>query len=775
MKRFFALLLALLMLLSLAACGQSDDASQPTDPPEPSTEPKPTAAEAYTEAAQKIQAMTNAWLTIDLEKQTSVGNQSFSEVQELSMKMNGIGTEAFAADLSGIIEFGTEDTVVISEVFQSGTVYGDLDGYLYTAQVSAGDFIARYVPAVLLDASLYSTVEFVDETTISFSGASALEGWLAGEDCELIGAVGTATMDGSGALASTTYDVTYSCGSTVVTQIVTVEVADYTAQVEVPADVSGYTQLNHPDIPMLMQRSFGNLMQSRSVSSSINETIVSAGVEAVYAIQTTLDLYGQGMDMKAQADYTHQMTDLYGNSLWTTTVGEHYSDGEYIYTYDGESETYPVDSEATAEDLRLGFVNLLGDNAPLLSGLQSVTLTEVPGGYVLDYTFTEEFGEDLKSYASGMILSDPGYLDSLADGYTVQQSEGYMGIDAATCLPTAYSITYTGAHSIGGYEYVLSLQTSQTIDGASLNAYTAVTGEPLPATEQTESPKPLFYHVTGPDGEEMWLLGTIHVGDQRTSDLPREIYEAFAASDALAVEFDINAFTEQMETDPELAQTLASYFMYLDGSTVSSHIADAEVYEAAKQMLKFTGEYSATAEMMKPSLWSQSIENFYLRLGYKLTSDFGVDMQLLNLAQEQGKTILNVESGTQQLQMFAGYSDALQEYLLASSLSYTPAEYYTSVHELFELWCAGDEEALTEMLAPQDTSGMTDEERKLYEEYTKAMEWDRNAQMLEVAKGYLTGGDTVFYAVGLAHLLAEDGLVNTLRAAGYTVELVSYE
>ena len=52
------------------------------------------------------------------------------------------------------------------------------------------------------------------------------------------------------------------------------------------------------------------------------------------------------------------------------------------------------------------------------------------------------------------------------------------------------------------------------------------------------------------------------------------------------------------------------------------------------------------------------------------------------------------------------------------------------------------------------------------------MSTDRNAAMLEVAKGYLSGDKTVFYAVGLAHLLAEDGLVNTLRAAGYTVELI---
>ena len=65
---------------------------------------------------------------------------------------------------------------------------------------------------------------------------------------------------------------------------------------------------------------------------------------------------------------------------------------------------------------------------------------------------------------------------------------------------------------------------------------------------------------------------------------------------------------------------------------------------------------------------------------------------------------------------------------------------------------------------------------KLYEEYNTAMMTDRNAGMLEVAKQYLESGDTVFYAVGLAHLLDENnGLVFTLRDAGYTVTLVEYQ
>jgi uncharacterized protein YbaP (TraB family) len=125
--------------------------------------------------------------------------------------------------------------------------------------------------------------------------------------------------------------------------------------------------------------------------------------------------------------------------------------------------------------------------------------------------------------------------------------------------------------------------------------------------------------------------------------------------------------------------------------------------------------------------------------------------------------------------MLTGYSEELQEHLLLEAVSYDPWSYQEGVLELYEMWCSGDEAALIAYLSEEeDTSEMTEEEIALYEEYWTAMSTDRNAGMLEVAKQYLSGDKLVFYAVGLAHLLAEDGLVNTLREAGYTVELVIY-
>ena len=270
----------------------------------------------------------------------------------------------------------------------------------------------------------------------------------------------------------------------------------------------------------------------------------------------------------------------------------------------------------------------------------------------------------------------------------------------------------------------------------------------------------------------MWLLGTIHVGDARTGALPQEIYDALEASGALAVEFDTDNFMALIAEDQELAARVLKSYYYLDGTTAADHL-DPLVYASGMKLLKAAGSGYTQAALMKPYLWSQTIDNLYLQQGYNLVADKGVDNRLMAYAREKGITIKDVESGIAQIEMLAGFSDDLQELLLSQSIATTSREYIAGVQELYELWCAGDEAALTAYLQ-DSTDDMTKQELALYEEYNKAISTDRNADMLEVAKGYLESGEIIFYAVGLAHLLADDGLVNTLRDAGYTVELVSY-
>lgn len=270
----------------------------------------------------------------------------------------------------------------------------------------------------------------------------------------------------------------------------------------------------------------------------------------------------------------------------------------------------------------------------------------------------------------------------------------------------------------------------------------------------------------------MWLMGTIHVGDERTAYLPDAIYAALDSSDALAVECDTTDFEERAATDAELAAQISALYINAD-NTPTKDLLDEEVYNKALKLLKATGTYNVTMEVMKPFLWSQTIDNFYLDLPYGLSSDRGVDIQLMEHAKEKGIELREIESVLFQMEMLSGFSTELQSMLLEASLEVSAAESCAESRKLFEMWCAGDEAALRELLN-EEVTDLTEEELKLYEEYQKAMHTDRNDAMLKVAIEYLESGDTVFYAVGLAHLLQGNGLVDALRAAGYTVEAITY-
>ena len=211
--------------------------------------------------------------------------------------------------------------------------------------------------------------------------------------------------------------------------------------------------------------------------------------------------------------------------------------------------------------------------------------------------------------------------------------------------------------------------------------------------------------------------------------------------------------------------------------------AQIEAQQLDLKYLKATGNHNANIAAMKPSILESSISNFYLAQGCQLTSMQGCESRLEQLAKQQEKEIRDVESGLFQMQMLTNWSDELQILLLEDTLESNALEYWTETYELYEAWCAGDEAELRKMISDEvDTSEMTEEELAEYEaqkpyieEYNKSMSYDRNDGMLEVAKQYLESGDTVFFAVGLAHLLNNvNGLVDALRAAGYTVEPVQY-
>lgn len=290
---------------------------------------------------------------------------------------------------------------------------------------------------------------------------------------------------------------------------------------------------------------------------------------------------------------------------------------------------------------------------------------------------------------------------------------------------------------------------------------------------ETDAPQestisPALYRVTDENGHTLWLFGSIHVGTEDFYPLPDYVMDAYNGSDALAVEIDIVA----MEADLAGQMNLVKMMMYTDGTTISQHIP-ADTYERAVAILQENQLYNFVLDMYFPAMWWSTIETLaYEKAGAH--AEYGIDQNLLLIAKEDSKEILEVESAELQYGLMAGFSEDLQAMLLQSAVdSYEDsAQTAADCQALLDMWSSGDVDAFSAYLQEEET--FEDEsQRLLYAEYTEKLITERNQTMTEYAKNALLSGKEVFLCVGAAHIIGEGAIAENLRQLGYTVELVS--
>lgn len=280
--------------------------------------------------------------------------------------------------------------------------------------------------------------------------------------------------------------------------------------------------------------------------------------------------------------------------------------------------------------------------------------------------------------------------------------------------------------------------------------------------------KPLIWQVDSPDGQTMYLFGSIHVADEKLYPLPGVIMDAFYSCDYLAVEVDMLAYEQDMEAQMEMKLTM----MYPDGSTIADEIG-TELYERAtaviaelfsEQELEEVGFPLETLSSFKPLLWENLLEVAAIgRAG--LSAECGIDVFFMTEAYERGMEILEVESVADQFDFLLGLTPPLQAILLEGALDVDAAA--AANRKIYSLWKRGDTPVLEGLLF--NTEGMPPD---LADEYMDAMLIQRNIGMTAAAEQYMAEGKKVFYVVGLAHMLGENGIVKLLRQNGYTVTLL---
>lgn len=285
---------------------------------------------------------------------------------------------------------------------------------------------------------------------------------------------------------------------------------------------------------------------------------------------------------------------------------------------------------------------------------------------------------------------------------------------------------------------------------------------------------PLLYEVSkeGIDNK-IYLFGSIHAADERAYPMQNKVMEVYNNSDYLAVELDLMAFKSDLSAQMEMLQM----FLCENGKTLKDYLS-SEGYAIIVEYMKDNDIYISTYEMYRPAMIYSLLSNVTIEKS-KLDSKKGIDMYFLSEAKKDKKEILEIESAQMLYNLLSSLPDELYELIILSYIEQEEQE-ISDLKELYEGWLSGD----VKSLSSSDDFDIDkikvgkfefDKEMELLNDFNNELINNRNDGMNSVIDNYFKEGKNVFVVVGAAHVVGDNGLVNSLVKSGYNVSLIDYK
>lgn len=266
-------------------------------------------------------------------------------------------------------------------------------------------------------------------------------------------------------------------------------------------------------------------------------------------------------------------------------------------------------------------------------------------------------------------------------------------------------------------------------------------------------PVPLLW-VAKKGDTEVHLLGSFHMLKEQDYPMDASIETAYAGADALVFEIA----PAEMRS-PDLARGLMQAARFEDGGSLRAVLPEA----TRKKLEAFMGEAAVLgSDSMKPWFITLNMTvTMIMQAGFNPA--LGMDMHFMQRADEDGKPTRGLETVADQIAALSGAP--MDEQILGLEEALRPqAEMLKRFDELHAFWRAGDVDAI-ERLMVEELVDKTPVTAKLLNE-------DRNRRWLPQIESLLTGSEDTLVIVGALHLVGDIGLVELLRARGYSVERV---
>jgi uncharacterized protein YbaP (TraB family) len=254
-------------------------------------------------------------------------------------------------------------------------------------------------------------------------------------------------------------------------------------------------------------------------------------------------------------------------------------------------------------------------------------------------------------------------------------------------------------------------------------------------------------------GTRHYLAGSVHVLKEEDYPLNQPILNAFKSSEAIVVESDpYNAHPEELE------RLVQMYHRYSDGGSLQTTVSN-KTFELVRSKAGEFGLDLARLNQLKP--WVA--EAIFTSLAFPLIGldhEHGLDKYFVDQANEVGKQVHTLEALEDQYRFCDSIPLKAQERDLINTLS-SFEKVKANLEEIRRSWLFGDVEGMEALLL---------EYIRMFPEAHEILITKRNQNWLPHIKSHLQDQRSVLIAVGVTHLVGENGIIRALQKEGYSIE-----
>ena len=272
--------------------------------------------------------------------------------------------------------------------------------------------------------------------------------------------------------------------------------------------------------------------------------------------------------------------------------------------------------------------------------------------------------------------------------------------------------------------------------------------------------RPLFWHVQGRGGADLYVLGAIHVGPRRGWIYPESVIQAFQEAQALVVE------TDPQEVSPDVISQMIQIYGQLPPGTYLRSLLSDHAWDLLMRQIQNSSLRITTVNRMRPWLISELLTLEEIRkAGY--VAQGGVEASFI--AKAGNRSIVPLESAQMQIIKLANLPIAVQEMALLDTLQQADRS-PDYLEQLVKAWRSGDQGKLENLIFEnlKDNEAMKPFFEIMLFQRNRAMQ----AQLEVLLKAQQHAGESVFVSLGVAHLIGDQGICQHLEDNGYKVKRI---